>query len=99
MIIDLINKKPFKCDYVMDVTFTRLRNNVGVEGDNLAKSKSSYEVYNFAENASKYKSSDFDIMSLLEVGAYDMMKPTFVTTLSNMDFADKFQNVQLPKTE
>ena len=99
MILDLISKSRFKNDYVMDVTFTRLRNNVGVDGDNLAKSKSSYEVYDFAENASKYKSSDFDIMSLLEVGAYDMMKPTFVSTLSNMDFADKFQNVKLPKSE
>ena len=84
----------------MELTFTRLRNNIGVTSDNIGKSQSSYEVYNFAESSSKFKSSDFDINSLLEVGAYDMLKPyTFVTTMSDMDFADKFQNIQLPKAE
>ena len=76
-----------------------LRNNVGVDSDNITRSKSSYEVYDFVEKSSKFRSSDFDIRSLLEVGAYDMLKPTFVSTMSNMDFADKFQNIVLPKKD
>ena len=76
----------------METKYLRLRNNVGVVENSLAKSKSSYEVFDFIEFTKDFKSSDFDIQSLLEVGAFDMMKPTYVSTMSNMDFADKFQD-------
>ena len=92
MIVNLINKNFHINKYVMETKYLRLRNNVGVIENSLAKSKSSYEVCDFIESTKGYKSSDFDIQSLLEIGAFDMMKPTFVSTMSNMDFADKFQN-------
>lgn len=83
----------------METTFQRLIPNNGVVGGALTASKSSYETFDFVEYSSQFKSSDFDIQSLLSVGAYDMLKPSYVTTLSNMSFADQFQNLPLPKVE
>lgn len=83
----------------METTFQRLVSNNGVVGGSLTTSKSSYETFDFVEYSSQFKSSDFDIQSLLAVGAYDMLKPSYVCTLSSMSFADKFQNLSLPKAE
>ena len=92
MIVDLINNDFHRNNYKMETKYLRLRANVGVVESSLSNSKSSYEVCDFIENTKDFKSSDFDIQSLLEVGAFDMLKPIFVSTMSNMDFADKFQN-------
>lgn len=83
----------------MVTNFSRLVPNKGVVGDALSVSKSSYEEFDFVEYASQFKSSDFDIQSLLAVGAYDMLKPTYLTSLSDMNFADKFQGVTITKSE
>lgn len=99
MIINLINKSFFVPSYKMEIKFTRLVPNKGVIGDSLSVSKSSFEEFDFVEYASQFKSSDFDIQSLLAVGAYDMLKPTYITSLSDMNFADKFQGVSFSKPE
>lgn len=99
MIINLIGKSFFVPSYQMETTFERLVNNNGVVCSSLSISKSTYESFDFVEYALQFKSSDFDIQSLMAVGAYDMLKPTYVSTLSSMTFADKFQNIEIPKTE
>lgn len=83
----------------METTFNRLIPNNGVVGDSLSVSRSSFETFDFVEYASQFKSSDFDINSLLAVGAYDMLKPTYISSLSDMNFADKFQGVSFSKPE
>lgn len=99
MITNLIKKSFFTPSYTMETTFERLVPNNGVSGSSLSKSKSTYEHHDFVEYARQFKSSDFDIQSLMTVGAYDMLKPTYVSTLSSMNFADQFQNLQIPKSE
>lgn len=99
MIIDLVRKKFHVPSYVMVTTFTRLVPNVGVVGDSLSCSQSSFEEYDFVEYASQFKSSDFDIQSLLNVGAYDLLRPTYVSSMSNMDFVDRFQKITFNKPE
>lgn len=99
MIINLISKSFYVPSYKMETSYQRLVTNPGVVGSSLSASKSTYESYDFVEYASQFTSSDFDIQSLMTVGAYDMLKPTYVSTLSSMNFADKFQNINLPKSE
>lgn len=99
MIINLISNSFHNPDYQMETSYKRLVPNVGVEGSVLSVSRSSFEVFDFVEYTSQFKSSDFDIQSLLAVGAYDMLKPSYVATMSSMSFADGFQNLQLPKSE
>ena len=99
MIINLVKKSFFSPSYQMEVSFNRLVPNNGVVGSSLSVSKSSFEEFNFVEYASQFKSSDFDIQSLLAVGAYDMLKPTYITSLSDMNFADKFQGLTISKPE
>lgn len=99
MIIDLVSKSMFAPSYKMETQFVRLVQNNGVVGSSLAASKSSFEPFDFVEYASQFKSSDFDIQSLLAVGAYDMLKPTYISTISNMSFVDQFQNINIKKPE
>lgn len=99
MIHNLIKNRISVPSHHMETSYKRLVPNNGVIGSSLSVGKSTYEEYNFVEYASQFKSSDFDIQSLMAVGAYDMLKPTYVTTLSSMSFADKFQNLNLPKSE
>ena len=77
----------------MDTKITQLKSNLDVVNGTISRTKSSYETIDLAEVAQQYHSSDFDIQSILEVGAYNMLKPTYVTTLSNMEFADKFETL------
>lgn len=93
MIANLICRKFYDPTYSMVTKYVRLVPNVGVVGDSLSRSQSTFEEYDFVEYASQFKSSDFDVISLLNVGAYDMLKPTFVSSMSNMDFADSFQKL------
>lgn len=100
MIINLIQKSFHHPTYGMQTKFRRLVSKPAVTKDgSLTSSQSVFEDFDFVDYSSQFVSSDFDIQSLLSVGAYDMLKPTFVSSMSNMDFADKFQNLQLPKDE
>lgn len=99
MIINLVTKSFFTPSYQMETKFTRLIPNKGVVGDSLSVSKSSFEEFDFVEYASQFRSSDFDIQSLLAVGAYDMLKPTYISNLSDMNFADKFQGLTITKPD
>lgn len=99
MITNLIKKSYFTPSYQMETSYQRLVPNNGVSGSSLSVAKSTYENFDFVEYASQFKSSDFDIQSLMAVGAYDLLKPTYVSTLSSMQFADQFQNLQIPKSE
>lgn len=80
----------------MQTTYLRLSQNNSVDDGHLAKSRSTYESYDFVEYANQFKSSDFDIQSLMTVGAFDMLKPTYVSTMSSMEFADQMQNFTPP---
>lgn len=99
MIINLVSKCFFVPSHVMETKYERLVPNNGVVGSSLTYSKSSFETFDFVEYASQFKSSDFDIQSLLAVGAYDMLKPSYISNISNMAFADSFQTLSLPKPE
>ena len=81
----------------METKYTRLVPNNGVVGSSLSISKSSFDEFDFVEYASQFKSSDFDINSLLAVGAYDMLRPSYISSSSRMSFVDQFQNVSFSK--
>lgn len=97
MIVNLVNRTFHTPDYVMETIYNRLIPNRGLVGDSLSRSQSTYEDYDFVEYALQFKSSDFDIQSILSLGAYDMLKPTYVASISSMSFADKFQDFPSPK--
>lgn len=100
MIINLVKRNYYSNTYVAKTSYLRLVPKPSVTKDGvIGHSQSVYESYDFPAYASQFRSSDFDIQSLLSVGAFDMLKPTFVSTLSSMEFADKFQNLELPKSE
>lgn len=93
MILNVILKPNVVSDYVMDTKITQLQGNTDVVNGTFGNTKSSYITIDLAEIASQYHSSDFDIQSILEVGAFNMLKPTYVSTLSSMEFADNIQNL------
>lgn len=82
----------------MQTSYLRLSQNNSVDDGHLAKSRSSFDSYDFVEYANQFKSADFDIQSLMTVGAYDMLTPTYVSTMSSMEFADQMQNF-IPPTK
>ena len=84
----------------MKTIYDRLISNPSVTSSGtLSKSKSSYEAYDFASYANQFKSSDFDITSILSVGAFDMLNPTFVSSSNTFDVVDSFQSVQNSKSK
>lgn len=99
MIVNLIKKAFYKPNYQMLTSYVKLVQNQGVIGDSLSKSSSSFEVFDFVEFAKQFRSSDFDVQSLLSVGAYDMLQPTYVSVGGSLDFVDKFQSLELPSID
>ena len=92
MILQCITTPNKENSYVASTKIRRLVQSPSVK-DGIISSSSVYEDYDFSEALKDFVSSDFDIANILSIGSNDMLKPTFVSTLSSMDFADKFQNI------
>ena len=90
-------KKPFLLEYVHE------NEGVYLAPSKIAKDGISqtvevvYQTVNNAQNNKDFKSTDFDINNILEIGAYGMLSPTYVSTMSDMNFADAFQNLKIEK--
>lgn len=69
-----------------------------VENGNLVR-KNVVVTVNPSKDNSQFKSSDFSIGNILAVGAIDTLKPVFGTTLSSMNYADQFQQINLTLDE
>ena len=50
------------------------------------------KYFDIAEDNDKYVSSDFNIANILAVGAYDVLRPTCISRMSDLSVADSFEN-------
>lgn len=96
MIRDVIEKCVPHSNHVMETTIRRLVP-VRIADGGVLRITNNYEDYDFVQPMLKFQSSDFVVDNILAIGAVDMLKPTFISSISSMDFADQFQNIELPK--
>lgn len=56
-----------------------------------------YKVIDNSKELSKYTSYDFSLENILALGAIDALKPVVMMNMSDMTFADKFQDMNVSK--
>lgn len=99
MILDVITKTPYEEKYVHQNEDTYLVSQKVAKNGTLQNVKAVYQVVNPAKENKDFVSTDFDISNLLEVGSYGLLKPTYLSNMSDMAFADKFQNMNITGDE
>lgn len=95
MFITIIQNSFAKDNYTKVMEETYLMPNKAAKDGVVTNGQSSYQVINNAKNFEGVYSSDFDVVNLLEVGAYQYLQPVTLSPMSSMAIADKFQNVTL----
>lgn len=55
-----------------------------------------FKPFDIAGSLSQFKSSDFSITNLEQVGALSKLKTTYMSNMHDMNVADKFENYQIP---
>lgn len=55
--------------------------------------KSEFQSFDIADSLSVFQSSDFSISNLQSVGALDKLKLTYMSSMHDMNIADKFEKL------
>lgn len=63
-----------------------------VEENGVISRKSVFDKVDLSSEISKFHFSDFSLSSILAVGAYDMLKPTYMALDSGLSAADMVEN-------
>lgn len=58
--------------------------------------KSEFKPFDIAESLNVFQSSDFSITSLQSVGALGKLTTTYMSSMHDMNVADKFDNYSIP---
>lgn len=95
MFINIMQKSFSKDDYTKKMEETYLVPNKIAKNGVVTNGQSTYQVVNNSKNFEGVYSIDFDVVNLLEVGAYQYLQPTTLSPMSSFAIADKFQNVTL----
>lgn len=64
--------------------------------DGVVVVESVFQPYDIAGMLAPYKSSDFSIMNLEQIGALGKLKTTYMSQLHDMNVADRFESYQIP---
>lgn len=62
--------------------------------DGLVKRLSTFEAFDIAASLAEFHSVDFSISSLESIGALSKLTTTFMSSMSDMNFADKFESIK-----
>ena len=61
--------------------------------------RSHYVDVDNSVEVSKFNSRDFAIANLIEVGATNMLKPVYMSSMSDMTVADQFDNFKIDNSD
>lgn len=67
--------------------------------DGVLVRKSQFVDFDIAASLADFRSQDFDISNILALGATSVLKPTYVSPMSDMNVADKFDNYTISTPE
>lgn len=90
-----------KFDYVfpeISPRFTRLESSDNVANGVISKT-SEMKIVDNSELLGHLSSSDFSLSNLIAVGAFDRLKTTYVSSMSDMNIADKFESLNFGPNE
>ena len=57
---------------------------------------SEFKAFDIAGSLAPFKSSDFSVMNLENIGALAKLKTTYMSNMHDMNIADRFDNYQIP---
>lgn len=60
----------------------------------IVQRSSSFEAFDISASLAEFHSVDFSIASLESIGALSKLTTTFMTSMSDMNFADKFESIK-----
>lgn len=84
------NRVPENIEIKISPRYTRLVP-VQVEKNGVIVNSSEFREFDFSKE-SVFQSSDFLLQNIMAVGATHMLRPVMMTTLSDMNVADRFEN-------
>lgn len=62
--------------------------------DGIVKRSSCFEAFDIAASLANFNSVDFSISSLESIGALSKLTTTFMSSMSDMNVADKFDSIK-----
>lgn len=62
--------------------------------DGIIQRSSSFEAFDISASLSEFHSVDFSISSLESIGALSKLTTTFMSSMSDMNVADKFESIK-----
>ena len=60
---------------------------------------SEFKPFDIAGSLAPFKSSDFSVVNLEQIGALAKLKTTYMSSLHDMNIADRFDNYSIPVDE
>lgn len=95
MIISLYSKQLLKCDVVLKSSVVLLTPVSGVDKAGSVNRKCEFQPFDIAGSLAPFKSSDFSIVNLEQIGALSKLKTTYMSNMHDMNIADRFDNYQI----
>lgn len=91
MFLELLSKPVYSSPVPIPTTCMKLVFKQ-VEEDGVISRKSVFDKVDLSSQLSKFHASDFSLSSILAVGAFDMLKPTYMALDSGLSAADMVEN-------
>lgn len=96
MLHKLLTKELPRYEEVISSVVTLLSPVVGSDKSGRVISKSEFQSFDIAGSLANFKSSDFSIMNLEQIGALSKLKTVYMSNMHDMNVADKFDNYSIP---
>lgn len=101
MILNLKSKKNPVADIVIKATVMLLSPVSGSDKNGNVVRSCEFQPFDIAGSLAPFKSSDFSIVNLEQIGALSKLKTTYMSNMHDMNVADKFDNfkIEVPNVE
>lgn len=87
-----LRKKKLSIEFTPFNSKVVLLQSKSVVKDGLIKRSSTYEAFDISASLAEFHSVDFSISSLESIGALSKLTTTFMSSMSDMNYADKFES-------
>lgn len=95
MLLNLFSKKPHYSKVTFNSKVILLQPVEVADKNGSIVRKSEFKPFDIAESLAPFKSSDFSITSLESVGALSKLTTTYMSSMHDMNIADKFDNYSI----
>lgn len=96
MLHNLLTKELPRYEEVISSVVTLLTPVVGSDKSGRVTTTCEFQPFDIAGSLSNFKSSDFSIMNLEQIGALSKLKTVYMSNMHDMNVADKFDNYSIP---